>query len=85
MWAKMWLMKTAFPALSWDQAIPSFSWINIFQAGKQAIQYPRQISLRGRRKKGRGGGEKHPIPLPFSLSPYPLPLLTPATQGMANL
>ena len=43
--AKMWLTKSAFPALSWDQALPSFSWVNRFQAGKQAMQYPRQIEM----------------------------------------
>ena len=54
-----------------------------------------QFSLRGRRKKGGGEGEKNakagkrkvspfpslPNPPPFSLPPYPLPLSTPATQA----
>ena len=31
------------PTLSWDQALLSFSWVNRFQAGKQATRYPRQI------------------------------------------
>ena len=40
------------------------------------------LSLRGRRKKGRGGGrEKSTTPLPFSPFLYPLPLSTPATQA----
>ena len=26
------------PALSWDQALLSFSWVNSFKAGKQATQ-----------------------------------------------
>ena len=30
-------------ALSWDQALLSFSWVNKYQAGKQTTHYPRQI------------------------------------------
>ena len=40
------ILPKTFPALSWDQALLSFSRLDRFQAGKQATQYPRQIDKR---------------------------------------